>query len=120
MDSASNPAGHEWVDKFPDEYPLDDCDPVDKTLVEALQKYLLSNGTITAAEVARQVDKCFYDWLSEVSKHPESFIQDFYDINFCLAKVISYGDVRQDRLVEVMLELRKLPTRQLKIWGVSP
>ena len=119
MDAAPIAEGPQWVDQFLEEFPIEDCDPVDKTIAETLKHYLLSNGKITAAETARQIDRCFqHDWLNGVPDHPEDFIQDFYDIVFCLAKVVPHNDPKQDRLIQVILELRKLPAKQFQIWEV--
>jgi hypothetical protein len=45
------------------------------------------------------------------------FLHAFYMTVFCLARLIPYHDsCKQDKLVQLMLELRKLPPRKTNIW----
>ena len=56
----------------------------------------------------------FYD-----DKGMESFLWALYQVIFDLARLIPYNDLKQTALVQLILELRKLPPKQFKIWKVQ-
>ena len=47
------------------------------------------------------------------------FLNTIYDIVLELALIIPYDDQSQDSLVNLLVELRKLPAKSYKIWNVS-
>lgn len=45
--------------------------------------------------------------------------QEFWEVVSSLAKLIPYTDSsKHEKLVQLILELRKLPPRQFKVWGI--
>jgi hypothetical protein len=46
------------------------------------------------------------------------FLSILYDFVFDIAQLLSYNDSRKDTLVELVLELRRLPPKPFKIWEV--
>lgn len=46
------------------------------------------------------------------------FLTNFYELVFDLARLIPYDNSNQEKLVQLILELRKLPPKQFKIWKV--
>uniref|UniRef100_A0A093VFL7 Uncharacterized protein n=1 Tax=Talaromyces marneffei PM1 TaxID=1077442 RepID=A0A093VFL7_TALMA len=81
------------------------------------------NGT-TPQEAAQQID-AFYagDFLfsqpifqKEKAKGMINFLGGLDALICGLGRILRYDDCRQDALVQMLLELHKLPPRQVKIW----
>lgn len=95
-------------------------------LANILKRLLAENG-ITPQETAQQIDS-FYEndflpsqpiFQKEKAKGMINLLGALDELLCNLGRVLRYDDVRQDALIQVILELRKLPTRQVEIWEVS-
>ena len=90
-------------------------------------KHLLAENGITPQETAQQIDSFYEDeflpsqpiFQKEKAKGMITLLGALDELLCNLGRVLRYDDVRQDALIQVILELRKLPTRQVEIWGVS-
>lgn len=96
-------------------------------LANILKRLLVENG-ITPQEAAQQIDSFYeHDWLpiqpmwvrKKKTKGMSDFLATPYDLICDLGRVLHYDDVRQNTLIQLILELRKLPPRQVEIWEVS-
>jgi hypothetical protein len=115
-----------WVAYLDEEIAFNDEDTLDHYLATIIKDLLLVNNYTAVADVARQIDAYYSgEFLRsdpllkfQDDKGMEIFLSILYRLVFDLAELISYKDSRQDTLVELILELRKLPPKQLKIWKV--
>jgi hypothetical protein len=93
------------------------------TIIEGL--LLNGNDHTAVADAARQIDMYYssvflpLDPLIKLDDEGmASLLSTLYNLIFEVARLISYKDSRQDTLVELILELRKLPPKQIKIYNV--
>lgn len=102
--------------------------PVETELLVLLRKLLLSDcSTAQIAYAAQKIDACYvntYLGLDPLQKFSEdkgmgNYIATVYLTIFNLACVVSYEDFRHDVLVQLICELRNIPPKPFKIWGVS-
>ena len=90
-----------------------------------LKNFLLSEDS-DSTEVARKIDdfskQDLLQWdpllKFQDDKGMQGFLSEFYELVFLLAQLLPHSSAKQDKLVQLIVELRKLPTRELKIWGV--
>ncbi len=90
------------------------------------ENLLLSDGEPAAADTALLIDDyCESEYLTsdplmkfEDDRGMGSFLSGFYDVMFSFARLISYKDHGQEKLVRFLLELRRLPAKPYKIWNV--
>ena len=90
-----------------------------------LKEFLLSDGK---ADIARKIDN-FYDqellpsdplMRFEDDKGMQPFLFGFWQaVYISIAKLIPYNNSNQEKLVQLILEFRKLPPRQFKISKIS-
>jgi len=90
---------------------------------------LLAAPGTTPADAARRIHQAYTD--AQLASDPlvrfqgddgiAGFLDKLYELVFDLARFATYGAARQDLLVEVLLELRKLPAsdKPQRIWDVS-
>jgi hypothetical protein len=116
-----------WVAYLDEE--IADCeeDTPDYGLATIFKDMLLTSDHRVVADVARRIDAYyaveFWPFLDPLAKFTEDkgmagYLNAVYSLVFDLARLIPYKDSRQDMLVELILELRKLPPKPFKIWGV--
>jgi len=92
-----------------------------------LRSFLLSPSETTAADTARLINASYWEKLLpsdplmrfKDDKGMGGFLNCLWELVFDIAKRISYNDPTQDYLIQFILELRKLPPKQFKIWDVS-
>lgn len=90
-------------------------------------KRLIAEDGITPQEAAQQIDSYYEDDLlpsqpilqKEKAKGMINLLGALDDLICGLGSVLHYNDVRQDALIQLILELRKLPPRQVVIEDVS-
>lgn len=90
-------------------------------------KRLLAENDITPQEAAHQIDAFYEDdflpsqptFQKEKAKGMINFLGVLDELICGLGRVLHYNDARQDALIQLILELRKLPPRQVEIWEVS-
>lgn len=126
MSEAVNAGKKPWIaylDKEASYWGEGMCESV---LAIMLKDLLLSDSDSTAADTARLIDN-YYEQEFLPSDPLMKFLDDkgiggflttFYELVFNLARLIPYNNSNQEKLVQLILELRKLPPRQLKIWEV--
>ena len=126
MSEATSTDKEPWITVFDDEITEWGEGTFDHALGVTLKGYLLSDGDSAAADTARQIH-IFYEQehlhSDPLMKYEDdqgmgAFLSGFYEIVFTLARVIPYNNSNQEKLVWLLLELRKLPPRQFKIWKV--
>ncbi|RYP65984.1 hypothetical protein DL771_008031 [Monosporascus sp. 5C6A] len=92
-------------------------------LLIILRDALLSIDEAAVKDAAHLIDSYYSDtYLSldplvkfEQGKGIAGFLKELWDAVFGLAELLSFDDPKQDKLVEVILELRKLPPKSFNI-----
>ena len=82
---------------------------------------------LSPRDAAQQIDAVYSDiWFPRdptlrfrPDKGMTSYLVTLNEFIFTLARVLSYDDARQDTLVQLILEILKLPPRTAQIWDVS-
>lgn len=118
-----SPPWIEFLDNVAEYYDPSNPQP---NVLTILRQSLFSSKDPSATIAAQQVDTYYQErYLSldplmpyQEDKGMGSFLHCLYESVFDLALRIPYNDDSQDVLVEFIAELRKLPPKQLKIWGV--
>lgn len=95
-------------------------------LLMMLKDFLLSDGDITAADTAHRINDFYtqeYFPSDPLMRFQEDrgmggFLSGFWDAVFTLGRLIPYNSSKQEKLVQLILKLRKLPPRQFRIWKV--
>jgi hypothetical protein len=91
--------------------------------------YLVLRGIISTtkspAVAADEINAIYEEFLQadpllkfQEDKGMETFLGGFYDALLTNAVHTSYVSSAQSDLIELLVELRKLPLRKVKIWGV--
>ncbi|KAI9044173.1 DUF3632 domain-containing protein [Aspergillus affinis] len=83
-------------------------------LFQHLNEYLQSDGSGSAATTAQRIDE---EKSSLVPTDPGAFCQDTWLVVQQLIDQIPQDHPYQDRLVEVIEALTRLPSTEIKIWG---
>ena len=104
----------------------------EEDLAVILKDFILDSSadfTTLGAMTARKIDTFYrqeYLTADPLMKFQEDkglggFLWVFYELVCTLAKLIPYNDItsKQDKLVTLLAELRKLPPQCVKIWHVS-
>lgn len=103
------------------------ADPTsDQELAQVLKRAFLSDEESAPAQAAQQIDALYEkEFLPsdplmrfQDDKGMAGFLNNLYWFVTELALVIPYNHSGQDILVNILVELRKLPTKQFKIWNV--
>jgi len=123
MSQAANTNEDRWISKFDKGISDWEDGSVEEGIAIMLKDFLLSNGITTANSMAHQIDTFYKQYLEsdplmkyEDDQGMEGFLSGFYDVVFTLAKFIPYNSTKQDNLVQLILELRQLPSRKIKLW----
>lgn len=127
--SESASAGKEpWITQLNQEIDFLGENTWEYDLAMILKGLFLSDGDSDAADIARKIVNC-YDQKFVPSdplirfrddKGIQPFLFAFWQAVFiAFARIIPYNDSNQEKLLRFILELRKLPPRQFKIWEVS-
>ncbi|RYP66230.1 hypothetical protein DL769_006074 [Monosporascus sp. CRB-8-3] len=112
-----------WLAFIDNEFDIEG-DPTRVDLLTILRDALLSVDEAAAKDAAHRIDSYYSDTFFssdplvkfEEDKGMASFLNTLWDAVFDLAELLPFDDPKQDRLVEVILELRKLPPKSFKIW----
>jgi hypothetical protein len=91
-----------------------------------LMEFLLSENS-DAAAAARQIDTNYsQEYVAQdrlvvacLDQGMENYLWFFYEILFSAVKLIPYDDARQKNLVQLLVELQRLPARPFLLWDVS-
>ncbi|KAH8432068.1 DUF3632 domain-containing protein [Aspergillus melleus] len=83
-------------------------------LFQRLNEYLLSDGSVSAATTAQRIND---ERSSLAITDPGAFCQDTWFVFQQLIEQIPQDHPYQDRLVDVIEALTKLPSTEVKIWG---
>ncbi len=129
MSEAVNVGEEPWITQLDKEIDiLGEEGSLDYDLAIILKQLILSDGDSTAADIARKIDN-YYDqqfrpsdplMRFEDDQGMGSFLFAFWQtVCISFARVIPYNNNNQEKLVQLVLELQKLPPRQFKISGVS-
>jgi hypothetical protein len=115
-DATTAPA---WLARFKTEASLYD-DRVMTNQAALIINFLLSEGSSSAKDVARAIDD---SWevicagldpdvgLARRDSELEAYVSGIHDITYALAPLIPYDDPKQAALVDLLLELQRLPRR---------
>lgn len=94
-------------------------------MAREIRTLLLPDGDIAVRDTALRIDALYEKHLTDEpllkfqeDKGMESFLHSLYVLIFELALLIPYSGNPQDTLVQLLLELRKLPPKTYKIWKV--
>lgn len=128
MSEAVNIGKEPWITQLDKEIDILGEGSLDYDLAIILKQLFLSDGDSTAADIARKIDN-YYDQQFRPSdplmrfqddQGMGSFLFAFWEVVYiAFTRVIPYNNNNQEKLVQLVLELRKLPPRQFKISGVS-
>ncbi|PLB45052.1 hypothetical protein P170DRAFT_513123 [Aspergillus steynii IBT 23096] len=92
----------------------DESTGTQERLFKSLNDYLQSEGSISASSTAQRIDA---EKSSLGITDPGAFCQDTWLIIRALVFQIPHDHVYQDRLVEVVDALTKLPATEIEVWG---
>ncbi|KAK0666411.1 hypothetical protein QBC41DRAFT_150436 [Cercophora samala] len=92
-------------------------------IAQLFQEYLLSDDESSTAATALKFDSMYEDlYLPNYNgrgngrkKGWTGYLSYFYETVFVIAKHIPYNDPLQDKVIQLLLELKKLPSRATKI-----
>jgi hypothetical protein len=88
-----------------------------------IKEYLLCEDDDAAARFARHFDNFdFSVYKPKVNRQAKGwtgYLELFYEIIVDVAVEARYDDPVQDKIIQLLLELRKLPPRTVKLWVVS-
>ncbi|KAK1145129.1 hypothetical protein N8T08_004562 [Aspergillus melleus] len=93
---------------------IEDSTGTQVRLFERLNEYLLSDGSVSAATTAQRIND---EKSSLAITDPGAFCQDTWFVFQQLIEQIPQDHPYQDRLVDVIEALTKLPSTEVKIWG---
>jgi hypothetical protein len=120
---AENKAPEPWVSKLNDELACWEQGSLDYTFASCLRGRLQSKTT--PRTISSAIERTYDNYLranpqleSAEDKGWVVFISSFYKVVFVFAKYIPHNCEKQDSLIKALLELRRLPPRQIKIHGV--
>ncbi|KAK8022594.1 hypothetical protein PG993_013361 [Apiospora rasikravindrae] len=124
LDAKNGTSGSPWTQCL-DEILEMDPDGIETGLSEVLRRLLASQSDAAPAEAAQQIDDLYSnDYLPsdplmrfQDDKGMGGFLSCLYEMVFDLARAIPYENDLQGRLVQFLVELAKLPTKEVKIWG---
>ncbi len=91
-----------------------------------MKDFLFSDDDSAAADTAHRIDNYYEQEVLagdplmrfKEDKGMGGYISAFCEVVFTLARLIPYNSPHQDKLILFLLELRKLPPKHFKIWGV--
>ena len=120
-----SPVQKKWIAYIEEEIAEED-DDLFTFLANSIKDLLLSKSETAARDTAVAIDTYYEEEYFasdsllrfEEDKGMTGFLLDLWEIVFPLAKVVSYKDDAQIKLVNLILELQKLPTRTHKIYKV--
>lgn len=130
----ATPSKPAWL-KFVDEYlgleeegsqvrPINES--FDSILASMVKEYLLCDDADAAAIFARRFDDLYgavyeprFNGYRKRKKGWTGFLITFYEMLLGVAVEVRYDDPKQDKVVQLLVELRKLPARVVKIFVVS-
>lgn len=114
----------EWLTYLDDEIASDESG-IAGDMAREIRTLLLPDGDTAVRDTALRIDALYDKHLtsdpllkSHEDKGMEGFLGSLYVLIFELALFLPYKDDTQDTLVQLLLELRKLPPKTFKIWGV--
>ena len=115
-----------WISYLEDEMAGAKADdPVSYCLAQILRDTLLHTGKPHAVAAAQRIDTYYrYEFLSSDSllmslegNGTAGFLCKLYHLIFCVARFITCGPP-QEVLVQLLVELRKLPPTSCRLWNV--
>ena len=123
----------EWL-KFLDDYlfpdegsqalPVDES--FDRILASMVKEYLLCDDVDAASAFAQRFDALYgavyeprFNGYNKTHKGWTGFLIAFYRVLLGAAAELRYNDPKQDKVVQLLVELRKLPPRAVKIFVVN-
>lgn len=123
----SEAAATPWIQCL-DEILQENPDSSEARISKILRQMLSSSlqDDFTPAEAARQIDDYYQNnylpsdplMKFQDDKGMGGFLSGLYEMVFDLARAIPHDDELQNCLVQFLIELTKLPTKEVKIWGV--
>ncbi|KAI9773863.1 MAG: hypothetical protein M1840_006089 [Geoglossum simile] len=125
MSEVTNTNSESWVSKLDQEISnWEYLDGMDPEMHNILRDLLLSNGNITATTTAHRIGGYYEELMKEdplmkyeADKGFTSFLKMFYYVYFTVAEILPYNNsTKHDDLVQLILELRRLPPRKVTIW----
>ncbi|KDN66824.1 hypothetical protein CSUB01_03007 [Colletotrichum sublineola] len=113
-----------WIQFLDRELSQSTPEDVENGLCQIFRHLFTSPNASAATEAAQQVDGYYRDvylpsdpflkFLDD--KGTAGFLNTLYELVFDLARVVPYDHEQQQLLVQFLIELVKLPTREVKIW----
>ena len=121
-----NDGTQRWMEYLDGEMATTEADPVTHCLAQIIRDTLLSTDESRAAGAAHRIDAYYQDEYLPSDpflkfsddKGMAGFLNSLYGLVFDVARLIPYRDALQDTLIQVIVELRKLPPKPCKIWDV--
>ena len=93
-------------------------------MAQILLDYLISSSGFSATEAATHLDSHFKQVCAHIDGeqrmtflNANSFLAAFWQTVFTIARHAPYHDPKQDELIQIIVELRKLPVAQCEIDG---
>jgi hypothetical protein len=126
IQNASSGTREPWVVYLDDEIEESGEDSSEDDLSKIMKRLLLSTSENAAADAAREFDEYYSqqflpsDPLMKFSddKGMGAYLWGLYQLIFDMGRLVPYNDTKQTNLVQLIVELRKLPPKTFKIWNV--
>ena len=115
MEGSVNLCEEQWLLQFNKEIYGHSVDETEEfALARIVKKFLLSGDEFTAQNAADEID-------DEIDQNgmDASFLLGFWHEIWTLARHIHFDNSKQEKLVDLLCELRALPARRCEIYGVS-
>ena len=119
-----------WIAPFEQELKRLGTDEIPLALGNILKEFLLSDDDAVMIKTARRIEdfyeKEFYQIDPKLERQDkegndlgmEDFLFSFYQVFFSLAKFIPYNTSTQQKLLLLLLQLRKQPAKAVKLQDV--
>ena len=115
-----------WIALFDEERKDSSEGTYEDALGNLVKGFLLSDDDDMASNTAQRIQNYYeqeYLLADPLMKFEDDqgmgeFLAAFYNIIFLLARLIPYNSYAQQKLLLLVLELRKLPPKSFKIWQV--
>ncbi|EEP82002.1 predicted protein [Uncinocarpus reesii 1704] len=100
---------------------LDDPLPVQNQILNIIYNYLPPNSSTSLEDTARKLDQLHPDKRPDEPRVPkessEDFVYSFWEPFHMLARLIPQDHPAMDMLVQLIIKLRDMPSRQVHLQG---
>ncbi|GAB1214988.1 hypothetical protein ATERTT37_004170 [Aspergillus terreus] len=93
-------------------------DSFDEEIARLIESAIQATPIASADDTASALDTLYTRYMTHwPEREPEGFLLHFWELLCIFASQIPHDDPAQDKLVDVLKELTRLPSRTIVIWG---